>query len=124
MPQSFLLSLVHQTVCYSMWWLWQYPILLVASRPPLCSLPDSRFRVKNPKVCIHPPIHYSDFPEPLKLIQICRYPVGFVSASLPGTSLLQLHQKEKRNTDAVLHPEHGSPHPLLGLVCLSEIWQG
>ena len=45
-------------------------------------------------------------------------------ASLPGSSLLQFDQEEEGDADVVLHLEHGSPHPLLGLVCLSEIWQG
>ena len=45
-------------------------------------------------------------------------------AGLPGAALLQLHQEAEGDPHPVLHPQHGGPRPLLGLVRLSQVWQG
>ena len=45
-------------------------------------------------------------------------------AGLPSAALLQLDQAAARDTHCVLHPQHGGPRPLLGLVCLSQVREG
>ena len=56
--------------------------------------------------------------------QICGHRPGPLSARLSAPPLLQLSEEEERQPHTVLHPQHGGPRPLLGLVCLPEVRQG
>ena len=56
--------------------------------------------------------------------QICGHCSGSVFVGVPGSLVLQLGQEEEGDADGVLHLVHGCPHSLLGLVCLSQVWQG